>query len=75
MTNSFTEEVFDHLTRFGDDFYRFLMLRGMSGGGMAYLVNPERRQEISEEIAAIMATAKTKHQDALPFYRHRSGAV
>jgi len=67
VTNSFTEEVCDHLTKFGDDFYGFLMLGGMSGGGMAYLVNPERRQEISEEIAAVMATAKKKYQDALPF--------
>ena len=58
VNNSFTEEVLDHLTKFGDDFYGFLMLGGMSGGGMAYLVNPERRQEISREIAAVMAATK-----------------
>jgi len=67
VNNSFTEEVLDHLTKFGDDFYGFLMLGGMSGGGMAYLVNPERRQEISREIAAVMAATKKKYQDALPF--------
>ena len=68
MTNSFTEEVYDYLTKYGDDFYGFLMLGGMSGGGMAYIVNPERRQEIAGEIAAIMtASQKKKYQDALPF--------
>ena len=67
VTNSFTEEVYDYLTKYGDDFYGFLMLGGMSGGGMAYIVNPERRQEIAGEIAAIMTATKKKYQDALPF--------
>ncbi|MFH1450150.1 MAG: UTP--glucose-1-phosphate uridylyltransferase [bacterium] len=68
ITNSFTEEVYDHLLKkFKDDFWGFLMLGGMSGGGMAYLFNPQRRDEFLTEIMNIMALIKEKYEDALPF--------
>ncbi|MDI6786497.1 MAG: UTP--glucose-1-phosphate uridylyltransferase [bacterium] len=68
VTNSFTEEVYNHLLeKFDGDFWGFLMLGGMSGGGMAYIVNPKKKSEILNEIAIIMASTKEKYEDALPF--------
>ena len=51
----------------GDDFWGFLMLGGMAGGGMAFFVAPERHDEFQDRIAAIMRQAKAELDDALPF--------
>ena len=51
----------------GDDFWGFLMLGGMSGGGMGVFVAPHRRDDFRREAAAIMARAKADLDDALPF--------
>ena len=51
----------------GDDFWGFLMLGGMSGGGMAFFVAPHRHAEFRDEIAAIMQRVKAALDDALPF--------
>jgi hypothetical protein len=68
VTNEFTETIIrDARAEFGDDFWGFLMLGGMSGGGMAFFVAPERHDEFQERIAAIMHRAKSAIDDALPF--------
>ena len=68
VTNLFTEAIIrqarEHL---GDDFWGFLMLGGMSGGGMAFFVAPHRHDEFQERIAAIMREVKASLDDALPF--------
>jgi galactokinase/mevalonate kinase-like predicted kinase len=68
VTNAFTESII-HKARetLGDDFWGFLMLGGMSGGGMAFFVAPHRHHEFQEQIAAIMDEAKSSLDDALPF--------
>jgi len=68
VTNLFTEAIIREAQRaLGDDYWGFLMLGGMSGGGMAFFVAPHRRAAFRAEIAAIMKRAKASLDDALPF--------
>ena len=46
VSNQFTESIIrEARATLGDDFWGFLMLGGMSGGGMAFFVAPGRRAE------------------------------
>jgi galactokinase/mevalonate kinase-like predicted kinase len=68
VTNQFTETIIAEAQRaLGDDFWGFLMLGGMSGGGMAFFVAPPHRALFRDEILAIMRRAKAGLDDALPF--------
>jgi galactokinase/mevalonate kinase-like predicted kinase len=68
VSNRFTETIIREAKEaLGDDFWGFLMLGGMSGGGMAFFVAPARQAEFRREIAAIMARTKAALDDALPF--------
>jgi len=68
VTNRFTETIIARATeQYSNDFWGFLMLGGMSGGGMCMMVAPERRPAFRDDILAIMRTAKRELEDALPF--------
>jgi len=68
VTNEFTESIIrEARADLGDDFWGFLMLGGMSGGGMAFFVAPHRHDEFQDRIAAIMLRVKSSLDDALPF--------
>jgi galactokinase/mevalonate kinase-like predicted kinase len=68
VSNAFTETIIRESERaLGDDFWGFLMLGGMSGGGMAFFVAPRRHDEFQGMIAAIMSRTKESLDDALPF--------
>lgn len=68
VTNHFTETLIQRVQhRFGTDFWGFLMLGGMSGGGMCMMVNPAIRRVFRDEILAIMRQTKKELEDALPF--------
>ena len=68
VTNQFTETIIGEARELlGKDFWGFLMLGGMSGGGMAFFVAPHRHDEFQELIAGIMRKAKESLDDALPF--------
>jgi galactokinase/mevalonate kinase-like predicted kinase len=68
VTNEFTETIIrEARAALGDDFWGFLMLGGMAGGGMAFFVAPTRHNEFQDRIAAIMRHAKAELDDALPF--------
>lgn len=68
VTNLFTESIIQKAKKsFGDDYWGFLMLGGMSGGGMAMFVNPERKKEFCDGILSIMQEEKNLLEDALPF--------
>jgi galactokinase/mevalonate kinase-like predicted kinase len=68
VTNEFTETIIrESRAALGDDFWGFLMLGGMAGGGMAFFVAPERHDEFQGQIAGIMHRAKSGLDDALPF--------
>ncbi len=68
VSNAFTEAIIAGArAALGEDFWGFLMLGGMSGGGMGFFVAPHRQAEFRREIAAIMKRAKADLDDALPF--------
>jgi galactokinase/mevalonate kinase-like predicted kinase len=68
VTNAFTESIIRQAREvMGEDFWGFLMLGGMSGGGMAFFVAPHRPDEFQDQIAAIMKRTKSSLDDALPF--------
>ncbi len=67
-TNFYTETLIRRASEaFEEDFWGFWMLGGMSGGGMGFIVAPERKQEAQERLQAIMSQTKRELQHALPF--------
>ncbi|MFT6863069.1 MAG: galactokinase/mevalonate kinase-like predicted kinase [Akkermansiaceae bacterium] len=67
-TNHFTETLIARVSeKFGDDFWGFWMLGGMSGGGMGFIVDPSRKQEALNIIHGIMLQTKSELENALPF--------
>lgn len=67
-TTLFTERVIASArAEFGDDFWGFWMLGGMSGGGMGFIFHPDRADEGRRRILEILRAAKTELQNALPF--------
>ncbi|MBI5674994.1 MAG: UTP--glucose-1-phosphate uridylyltransferase [Nitrospirae bacterium] len=68
VNNSFTTDLISNVKdEFMEDYWGFLMLGGMSGGGMAFIVNPGIRDKFKERIAAIMNELKEKYKSSLPF--------
>jgi galactokinase/mevalonate kinase-like predicted kinase len=68
VSNRFTEAVIaEAKATLGEDFWGFLMLGGMSGGGMGFFVAPDRHDAFRREILAIMRRVKAELDDALPF--------
>ena len=53
--------------RFGEDFYGFQMLGGMSGGGMGMYVNPKRYAELKEQLLELLLETKKEFETSLPF--------
>ncbi|MGC6564938.1 MAG: UTP--glucose-1-phosphate uridylyltransferase [Akkermansiaceae bacterium] len=67
-TNHFTETLINRVSEeFGDDFWGFWMLGGMSGGGMGFIVDPSRKKEALGVIQEIMLKTKRELEHALPF--------
>ncbi len=67
-TNYFTETVIDQVrSEFGDAFWGFWMLGGMSGGGMGFIFSPEKKRLAQERLHAIMTSTKRELEHALPF--------
>ena len=67
-STAFTEQLIERVSReFGDDFWGFWMLGGMSGGGMGFIFAPERKAEGQRRLQEIMSTTKRELQHALPF--------
>ena len=68
VSNRFTERIIaEAKATLGDDFWGFLMLGGMSGGGMGFFVAPHRKDAFRGEVGAIMGRVKAELDDALPF--------
>ncbi|MFN0054067.1 MAG: UTP--glucose-1-phosphate uridylyltransferase [Planctomycetales bacterium] len=68
VSNQFTESIINEARRrLGADFWGFLMLGGMSGGGMGFFVAPERRAAFRDELLEVMQRCKFELQEALPF--------
>ncbi|MGV3774032.1 MAG: UTP--glucose-1-phosphate uridylyltransferase [Verrucomicrobiales bacterium] len=52
---------------FGEKFWGFWMLGGMSGGGMGFMFAPEAKAKAQERLKEIMLQTKRDLQSALPF--------
>jgi hypothetical protein len=63
-TETLIQRARDH---FGQDFWGFWMLGGMSGGGMGFMVAPHRTVEARDQLQQIMSNTKQDLQHALPF--------
>ncbi|MGC9520490.1 MAG: UTP--glucose-1-phosphate uridylyltransferase [Anaerolineae bacterium] len=66
--NLYTVTLFERIRdEFGDDFWGFWMLGGMSGGGMGYIFDPKRREEAQATLLETMMRTKEELEEALPF--------
>lgn len=67
-SNYFTETLIQRVRReFGDAFWGFWMLGGMSGGGMGFIFSPEKKPLAQERLQQLMSETKRELQFALPF--------
>ena len=67
-SNYFTETLIERVrTEFGDAFWGFWMLGGMSGGGMGFIFSPDKKAIAQERLQQIMSETKGELQNALPF--------
>ncbi|MFT2009335.1 UTP--glucose-1-phosphate uridylyltransferase [Pontibacter sp. 13R65] len=64
----FTEQIIAKAKKkFSSDYYGFLMLGGMSGGGMGMFVNPARYEEYKLGVLDLLRETKAELSDSLPF--------
>jgi hypothetical protein len=67
-TNYFTETLIARVSKeFGEGFWGFWMLGGMSGGGMGFIFAPDRKARAQLRLQEIMSATKRELQAALPF--------
>lgn len=68
VKNAFTEDLINQVKKeFKRDYWGFLMLGGMSGGGMAFIVNPKIKKPFEDRVSVIMQELKNKYCFSLPF--------
>jgi galactokinase/mevalonate kinase-like predicted kinase len=67
-SNYFTETLIARVSaEFGEAFWGFWMLGGMSGGGMGFIFAPEKKPQAQQRLKEIMSGTKAELQAALPF--------
>lgn len=67
-SNLYTETLIANVRKeFGDSFWGFWMLGGMSGGGMGFIFEPSRKAEAQRRLQAIMSDARRVLNHSLPF--------
>ncbi len=68
VSNRYTERLIaETRAAFGEDFWGFWMLGGMSGGGMGFIFAPHRKAEGQAKLLEIMLAAKRDLEASLPF--------
>ncbi len=68
VSNFYTERLISEAeAAFGERFFGFWMLGGMSGGGMGFMVDPAIRAEAETVLLEIMTRAKRDLEASLPF--------
>jgi hypothetical protein len=66
--NLYTNTLIERARKeFGDDFWGFWMLGGMSGGGMGFLFSPERKAQAQIRMQAIMSETRHQMERSIPF--------
>lgn len=67
-SNHYTETLIDSVrTKFGSAFRGFLMLGGISGGGMGFIFEPAHKAAAQDYLQDLMLATKRKLHSALPF--------
>ncbi|HEX3149737.1 MAG TPA: UTP--glucose-1-phosphate uridylyltransferase [Gemmataceae bacterium] len=67
-TNHYTETLVERVrAKFGQDFWGFWMLGGMSGGGMGFVIAPSVRTEAQAFLQATMSALRRELDHSLPF--------
>jgi hypothetical protein len=67
-SNLFTETLIERVrTEFGERFWGFWMLGGMSGGGMGFIFAPGQKAVAQPRLQELMGRTKRELQNALPF--------
>ena len=67
-TTHFTETIIARAKKlFGDDYWGFLMLGGMSGGGMGMFMNPDKYAIAKDKILQLLQDTKNEMSEYLPF--------
>jgi hypothetical protein len=67
-SNLYTETLIRRAAaEFGDHFWGFWMLGGMSGGGMGFIFSPEKKPLAQEQLQVIMSETKRQLEKAVPF--------
>jgi hypothetical protein len=68
VNNAFTENLINTLKKeFGEDYWGFLMLGGMSGGGMAFIVSPAVKDVFMRRVKEVMLKLKDIYSYSYPF--------
>lgn len=68
VSNKYTETLIQKAKDLlKDDFYGFLMLGGMSGGGMGIFVNPDKMAFFKKEFQKILLETKQEFKTSMPF--------
>jgi hypothetical protein len=67
-SNLYTESIIARVqSEFGNNFWGFWMLGGMSGGGMGFLFHPSRKKEAQNRLQEIMSAEKQRYGNGIPF--------
>jgi galactokinase/mevalonate kinase-like predicted kinase len=67
-TNRFTDAMIEQCReKYGDQFWGFWMLGGMSGGGMGFLFDPSIQQEARKWLQTSLVETKRSLQTSMPF--------
>jgi UDP-N-acetylglucosamine pyrophosphorylase len=67
-TTHFTEAIIKKAKEaFGDQYWGFLMMGGMSGGGMGMFVDPKIYDDAKSKLLKILQETKNEMEEALPF--------
>ena len=67
-TTHFTETIIRKAKEiFGEQYWGFLMLGGMSGGGMGIFVNPSIYDDAKNKLLSILQETKSEMEESLPF--------
>jgi galactokinase/mevalonate kinase-like predicted kinase len=68
VNNSFTADLIEKAKQeFGEDYWGFLMLGGMSGGGMAFIIDPKIKDTFMTRISVIMLELRNIYRSSFPF--------
>ncbi len=66
--NLYTELIIEKVKlHFRDDFWGFWMLGGMSGGGMGFIFEPNRKEEGQDFLQDLMCGLKNEFERSIPF--------